>query len=440
MTETGIWQGRFQYIHKGHTHIFDTELSKFKNKMIAIVNPNPAIPAKNFERFGISRNPFSYFERMFLWKKYAESVGVEVTIFPCWHARYIVALENEFLPSRNTRSWIIPLSQDDSEEEKSDDLRNLGENVFNANYMEEPAECRAISATMIRRCFAEKNYDYRKYIPECICSYTEKFALFQDETTYYAVPIIDDCFEPCSIQAAINHIKNDDNAYALFVVTVHVSPGEFSWINESNLPWWFKKAKSGYVTYYKKAQIINSLMRELGLSNFLIVPLFVMDNDLNVLREYNDTFLPKKINNVKWVVNEHAKDMYKNNFFMYLDNIEAENNIICIANDTQIEDILENFKTSYSSYIYKSSTTVDNSAQKSVFQKWFDKIFDKKDDYIKDRIEAGYSSVLEEGKRNALEQLRVELQRKMDCLFQSSVDESIIIKFKQEILERLELL
>ena len=159
-----------------------------------------------------------------------------------------------------------------------------------------------------------------------------------------------------------------------------------------------------------------------------------------MLREYNDTFLPKKINNVKWVVNEHAKDMYKNNFFMYLDNIEAENNIICIANDTQIEDILENFKTSYSSYIYKSSTTVDNSAQKSVFQKWFDKIFDKKDDYIKDRIEAGYSSVLEEGKRNALEQLRVELQRKMDCLFQSSVDESIIIKFKQEILERLELL
>lgn len=192
LRETGIWQGRFQYIHNGHAHVFNTELSKFKNKMIAIVNPNPFIPAKNFDRFGAQQNPFSYFQRMLLWKSLALHENCEVTIVPCWHARYIIALENDFLPSRNLRSWIVPVSQDDREEDKSRDLREKGEDVYDADFMSEPVECRSISATMIRRCLESDNEAYRQYIPKSICELTEQLALGIDPYSYYVIPFIDD--------------------------------------------------------------------------------------------------------------------------------------------------------------------------------------------------------------------------------------------------------
>lgn len=437
MTETGIWQGRFQYIHLGHTHVFDTELNKFKNKIIAIVNPNPSIPSKNFERFGTAQNPFSYFERMFLWKKYADSVGVNVTIVPCWHARYIIALENDFLPPRSTRSWIIPLSQDDSEEEKSKDLKQLGETVYDADYMAEPIEYRGISATMIRRCFKSNNYEYRKYIPQSICNDTENFALESDEHIYYSVPIIDDLIDIKSLQTAINLAKQNKNNYILFVVTVHVSNGELVWKHESSLPWWFKNAKPGYKTFYKKAQLINNLMHSSNVSNYVIVPLFVMNENIDTLREYNYAFLPR-IENIRWMINPQNIKMYKNNFLLYLDNIDAENNIVHTKNNIQISDELMLFETEHPSYICKEPIKFNSNVQLDVFQKWFDRKFDSKESEIENRILAGYDQYLEKQKKERLEKLRLEIQMRIDFLFYSDVEENVISKLKQTVIEKLD--
>ena len=167
--KAGIWQGRFQYVHNGHYYIFKNELPKFEKKIVAIVNPNPHYPAcNNFSRFNDNRNPFSYFQRMLLWKAIADHEKMTVIFVPCWHARYKIALENDFLPAASKRYWIIPIAQDDAEEDKANDLKSKGENIHDADFEKETAEFARISASMIRSNISSGNNNYKKYIPECM--------------------------------------------------------------------------------------------------------------------------------------------------------------------------------------------------------------------------------------------------------------------------------
>lgn len=345
---TGIWQGRFQYIHNGHHYIFKNELPKFEEKMVAIVNPNPIVPAcKNFARFNDNRNPFTYFQRMLLWKEIADYEKMQILIVPCWHARYKIALENDFLPASNNRYWIIPVAQDDTEEDKASDLRRQGEKIHSADFEKENAEYAMINATMVRQKINRGDETYKKYIPEVIWNLTENIFKGIDENEYYLVPFIDDKIDINSIQYAMECAsKSEKNCYILFTVTVHVSNGNTEWKDENSLPWWFKPARhpNGGKTFYKKAKLIERLMKKLGYIKYLITPIFVMDEDVDILSEYNSAFLPS-INNIKVIINEYFLKLgyYKYNFMAWLDNIDGEDNIIHVSSNLVLDESLVDF-------------------------------------------------------------------------------------------------
>lgn len=345
---TGIWQGRFQYIHNGHYYIFKNELPKFEQKMVAIVNPNPSYPAcSNFARFRDNRNPFSYFQRMLLWKKVADFEKMQVSIFPCWHARYKIALENDFLPTPASRYWIIPVAQDDAEEDKAADLKRQGEKIHSADFEKENAEYAMINASMVRQKINRGDDTYKKYIPEAIWELTEKIFRGIDDNEYYMVPFIDDKIDIYSTQCAADAVnQSEKESYILFTITVHVSEGETEWRNENALPWWFKPARhpNGGKTFYKRARLIEELMKNMEITNYLITPVFIMSNDIDVLSEYNSAFLPS-VNNIKIIVNESFLKLgyYKYNFMAWLDNIDVDDNTVYITSDLSLEDKIFNF-------------------------------------------------------------------------------------------------
>lgn len=354
---TGIWQGRFQYIHNGHYYIFKNELPQFDQKMVAIVNPNPSYPAcSNFARFNDNRNPFTYFQRMLLWKKIADFEGIQIIIVPCWHARYKIELENDFLPIQDTRYWIIPIAQDDSEEDKANDLKSKGEKIHSADFEKENAEYARINATMIRQNISQGNEIYRKYVPECIWTLTEDFFRGVDNNRYFMVPFIDNKIDIYSIQSAIgafNQFQRD--SYILFTITVHVSDGEMEWKDENELPWWFKRARhpNGGKTFYKKAKMITELMKKLEITEYLITPIFIMGEDIDTLSKYNSAFLPS-ISNTKVIINKSIResDFYKYNFLAWLDNIDLSDNVVYTSLNIEInEKIKDFFSHAYTNYV-----------------------------------------------------------------------------------------
>lgn len=345
---TGIWQGRFQYIHNGHCYIFKNELPKFEQKMVAIVNPNPSYPAcSNFARFKDNRNPFTYFQRMLLWKKIADFEKMQVSIFPCWHARYKIALENDFLPTPASRYWIIPVAQDDAEEDKATDLKRQGEKIHSADFEKENAEYAMINASMVRQKINRGDDAYKKYIPEAIWTLTENIFRGIDDNEYFMVPFIDDKIDIHSIQYAVESVnQSEKESYILFTITVHVSDGETEWKDESALPWWFKPARhpNGGKTFYKRAKLIEGLMKEMEFTKYLITPVFIMRDDIDVLCEYNSAFLPS-VNNIKIIVNESFLKLgyYKYNFMAWLDNIDVEDNTVYLTSYLLLNDKLLNF-------------------------------------------------------------------------------------------------
>lgn len=358
---TGIWQGRFQYIHNGHYYIFKNELPKFEQKMIAIVNPNPSFPACiNFAKFKDKRNPFTYFQRMLLWKKIADFEKMQVSIFPCWHARYKVALENDFLPTPASRYWIIPIAQDDSEEDKVADLKRQGEKIHSADFEKENAEYARISASMVRQKINRGDDSYKKYIPEAIWTLTEKFFRGIDDNEYIMVPFIDDKIDIHSIQYAAEIInQSEKESYILFAITVHVSEGETEWKDENVLPWWFKPARhpNGGKTFYKRAKLIEGLMKEMEIAKYLITPVFIMGDDIDILNEYNSAFLPST-NNIKIIVNALFLKLgyYKYNFMAWLDNIDVEDNVVYITSNLLLQDrLLSYFSDKNKRYLMEKS-------------------------------------------------------------------------------------
>lgn len=345
---TGIWQGRFQYIHNGHYYIFKNELPQFEHKMVAIVNPNPNYPAcSNFARFNDNRNPFTYFQRMLLWKKIADYEKIQIIIVPCWHARYKIELENDFLPIQDTRYWIIPITQDDTEEDKANDLRSKGEKIHSADFEKENPEYARINATMIRQNISQGNAIYRKYVPKCIWTLTEDFFRGIDKNRYFMVPFIDNKIDVYSVQNAIEAVKQfEGNSYILFTIMVHVSNGEMEWKDENKLPWWFKPARhpNGGKTFYKKARLITELMDSLEITDYLITPIFIMGEDIDVLSKYNKAFLPPA-SNIRPIINKTFmnSDFYKYNFMAWLDNADLSENVVYTALDTEISKELSYF-------------------------------------------------------------------------------------------------
>lgn len=355
MTNAGIWQGRFQFIHNGHVYIFEKELSKFRNKYVAIVNPNPLCPATSggdFDRFTANLNPFSYFDRMLLWKKIADDKKLSISIVPCWHGRYVIALENEFLPPRPNRSWIIPVAQSDGEENKANDLRNKGEIIHQAHsFLEEDDAYAAISASMIRT--RRKNgKDWKRYMPKCIAQLTEDLLGKNINQKYIVVPFIGNTLDLHGLQGAITLLNqsSQEECFIVFAISVRVQNGKKEWIDTKpeNTPWWFKAADNTYANhnlkFYAKAKMINEIMTALGIINYLVTPIFVMNDSFSTLSEYNSAFLPPA-EKTMWVINKQERTKngngyYRYGFNAYLTNMDAQTHII---NESEIDSAIRSF-------------------------------------------------------------------------------------------------
>ncbi|MGN0812233.1 MAG: hypothetical protein ACI4MQ_01830 [Candidatus Coproplasma sp.] len=298
--DCGIWQGRFQFVHNGHVSVFKSALRGFRERFVAIVNPNPLVPVEDFTRFDKSLNPFNYFKRMLLWKTIADFERQSISIIPCWHARKSVQLENEFLPYHSDdnpgRCWIVPIGQDDNERKKEADLKKLGEIVCDSNFSNEPLDCMACSASLVRQCYDNETWEiFNKCVPNCIQELTKRLARNNDPNEYQIVPIVDDELDFTSLQAAINWVKQADNRYIVVAISVGV---------ENCNQWWYQPARrlNSTSTFYNKSKALRELFGRLYVSKYLITPYFIQENDVGRIYQYSEAFLPSRRNS-KWVIN-----------------------------------------------------------------------------------------------------------------------------------------
>lgn len=363
-TKAGIWQGRFQPVHKGHFTMFERELLNFNEQFIAIVNPNPNVPpVEGFDNFSLTNNPFSYFQRMLIWKNIIDETNskkcdggksANVIFFPCWHARKYCALENEFLPDRANRTWIIPTDRDCTEEQKAHDLERQGENIFPVECDE---TCNNITATYIRKHIDSEDIDDK--MPHCIVDITKNLLKGITPGKFYIIPLIGDKIDIFSIQHAID-MANSQNNNIVFALTVKVDPnGPDRWTDENNLPWWFRQADhtdpKNDISFYQKSLMISRLMAKLKISNYFITPIFVKGDNLSVLGSYNNAFLPP-LEQSFWLFKQGIPYLY--GFNNYLRNINAKK--IIIDNDLEIDSMLFDFfnEADNIDYLYNNNTNM----------------------------------------------------------------------------------
>ena len=106
----GIWGGRFRIIHNGHDYMLKHISENYEHICIGIVNPNPKIPPceiKEHDKFIIDRNPFTYFQRAYLWDLLLKSYNIDAVIVPHWHPRKSLKLEESmFLPPKISRELL----------------------------------------------------------------------------------------------------------------------------------------------------------------------------------------------------------------------------------------------------------------------------------------------------------------------------------------------
>ena len=437
-TKIGIWQGRFQIIHRGHEYMFHNELVEYEKKHIAIVNPNPSIcpyDSSIFYNFRIEMNPLNYFSRMLLWKKLVENYNLDnptnkivVNFFPCWHAQEYIVLENEFLPQeterQKDREWIIPNSSD-YEQNKSIKLTELGEKVnlsdsFRLENLIPIAEGTVLSqvhSSDVRNELSKFTLDNIKkeelnytnlYVPEKIIDLTINMYYGNDPLKYLAFSFIGDYVDVYSLQYCINKIKNSDEFdYLLFVIPILVSHGATSWpqgfvkskVKDDELPWWYKKSihPTKFInTYYEKLKLVNDIMEKYGIENYLITPYFIMDEDATQLHQYSTEMLPS-LNNITFVFNEDfIDDTYYNKYGYYFRFKHFEKNIIihsedmfpideCIINNTQINNGFSYLKIDRREQIEKLDTIKKN----------IDSACVAKTNYIKNRSENGFQERIE---------------------------------------------
>lgn len=462
MKKAGIWQGRFQYVHKGHYHIFEEELLKFQEKFVAIVNPNPSCPAYDYDRFDAEFNPFTYFQRMLLWKKIADEANVTVNILPCWHAKKYVELENDFLPKKSQRCWIVPVTQGDAEERKAKDLQNRGESVYEANYIQESSSIAAISASMIRASVKRGTEAYVQYIPECILELTKDLINETDDNYYYIVPFIGDQIDVASLEYVLEQVRqknaNGDTAYLIVAIMVKVNnKGSNKWSTPEDLPWWFYPAEhtgeDNSCTYYTKMQLINRVMERINEKNYLVTPLFVQKENFNTLSDYCNSFLPTlNEDNVYWIINRDiATSYYKYGFEMYLRNNQFNIKEIRLNGIKHEKEILD-FFAQEEVFVYNTPSKENKSGLTFKLQKEGEEVLAAIDKKIASCGNRDYGltdqeKIREEARCEAAKALKSEWSTFLQSLMRRTENEvdfaSLELEFdakKDEIMRRLKLI
>lgn len=280
----GIWGGRFQIIHKGHEYVLRYTANNFSHVCIGVVNPNPEVPAWNIlehEKFEPKKNPFTYFQRAYLWNKLIRSHSIDAIIVPHWHPRKSLKLESTFLPQpRKSREWVIPRLPD--EEYKIADLEKLGEKVHILQSNEEPFELRTIHASETRHLFDNKDSSFRADIPEKIVVETEAFLSGKGlEDQFLVVPIIKDNLHPLLFCSGIQ-LSADTGRTLILAPLVNV---------QDETRWWEFEPRDddSFFTFYQKHEIINALMKSVHFYDYMVVPIFVKSTQFEAV----DAFLPE---------------------------------------------------------------------------------------------------------------------------------------------------
>ena len=95
----GIWAGKFQIIQRGHEHVMVYVSENYQQVCIGIINPDPEKLIRNmqYERM-CKKNPFTYFQRAYLWNKLLRYHSTIAVIVPHWQPRLSLRLESTFLP------------------------------------------------------------------------------------------------------------------------------------------------------------------------------------------------------------------------------------------------------------------------------------------------------------------------------------------------------
>lgn len=308
--KTGIWPGRFQFVHNGHAYVFSSILSRFNERIVAVVNPNPNISADiNQPRFDKELNPLNYFQRMLLWKLLAEEYKIEISIVPAWHIRRIVLFENEFFPFHCQeypgRCWVVPIDQSENEYNKARDLQKSGEIICDSDFSSEPAVHRSITASLTRKLYKSNNFDkFNEYTPKCLQNLIKIFmdCPSSDPYNYLIIPIIDDKMDFTSLQFAINWVKESSNRYIVVAISIGVDDCE---------GWWFKPAKrlKSKYPFYKKMVAVQNIFKQLGISKYLITPIFVKGNNFGNAFPYCSAFLPLR-DKATWLINRDMEYEY----------------------------------------------------------------------------------------------------------------------------------
>lgn len=395
--EAGIWQGRFQIIHNGHYHVFEESLSKFSVKMVAIVNPNPNVKPCDYENFKEAiDNPFTFFERMLLWKMIADDYNakhtekIQVIMFPCWHAQEHLEFEkNEFLPRK--RKWIVPFetnadTNNDPQAKKAHNLKNMCEEVYRAPLENENiknlsgAQRKSFNDVPLSRLHASQvralldtdakspiEYTYEKCVPECIEKLQKELyqnirnnrAPFNEiDLSFISIPYIGNQLQPYLLQTAVDMVNSINNAYLVIIISIRVKNVPEKW-GEKEMPWWFQSPNhqdnKHNISYFEKAKMLIALMDKLNFNRYLITPLFVKNSSFDVLREYNEAFLPPHDKN-SWILSEN--DDYSYGFREYLQNL-GDLNIISVKNNDLCESIKSFFDNSkFKNFLMKSETII----------------------------------------------------------------------------------
>jgi hypothetical protein len=340
--EYAIWGGRFQIIHKGHEYILKYISNNYDNICIGIVNPDPKIPPceiEKHEKFALNKNPFTYFQRAYLWDLLLKHHGIDAVIVPHWHPRKSLKLESTFLPKKELREWVIPNLE--NEEYKMEDFQNADETVIFENF-NEPDNYKIICASNIRQQFNNQNLDYKKVIPFEILSETEEFLngnkSIMNREKYIIVPIISDEIDPillcCGVKQAFKMNKK-----LIFASIVNVQNVE---------KWWnFEPADDCILTFYQRYELINKLIKSMGYYDFMILPIIVKNNCCE--SQSLNAFLPN-MRDRQWLFIENVN---LNQIFFNI--IQNENKIII-----PIQQAIQQLKDNSLSQLFKNRCNLLN--------------------------------------------------------------------------------
>lgn len=186
----GIWAGKFQIIQRGHEQVMVYVSEKYQQVCIGIINPDPKRlmwDNLQYERM-CKKNPFTYFQRAYLWNKLLRHHSTIAVIVPYWQPRLSLKFESTFLPI-GSREWILPLFP--GIDEKREDLEKQGEIVH--IYQAEPPELRDIYTSDVRQSLNDRNNKYTDYMPKIIQRQTIKFLTDRTiDKQFLIVPLLGD--------------------------------------------------------------------------------------------------------------------------------------------------------------------------------------------------------------------------------------------------------